>query len=54
MAILLVIAKALCLILLAVFLFFGFAMGLDISAISAPQEELCAGQPITRCFLTII
>ena len=54
MSVVLIIAKALCLIALAAVLFFGFAVALDATAFSAPQHRLCVGQPFTGCFLTII
>ncbi len=54
MSVFLIIAKAICLIALAAVLFFGFAIALDASAFSAPQQRLCVGQPLTGCFLTII
>ena len=54
MSVILIIAKALCLIAVAAVLFFGFAVALDASPFSASQQRLCAGQPITGCFLTII
>ncbi len=54
MTILLMIARALGLILAATLLFLGFAEALDAKMIGVSQQGLCAGQPITGCFLTII
>ncbi len=48
------IAKAIGLVLLAMLLFLGIAEALDARIIGASQQGLCAGQPITGCFLTII
>ncbi len=55
MTILLIIGKALGLIVLAALLFLGFAEALDARMVGVPSpQELCAGQPITRCFWAII
>ena len=53
MTLLIMIAKAVGLILLATLLFLGIAEALD-ARIVGSAERVCAGQPITGCFLTII
>ncbi len=54
MQILLFIAKAAGLIVLAGLFFLGIQEALDTRIIGASQQGLCAGTPITGCFLTII
>lgn len=53
MTLLIIIAKAVGLILVAALLFLGIAEALDVRVVGA-AERVCAGQPITGCFLTII
>lgn len=50
----LIFAKAVGLIVLAGLFFFGFQAALGAEVVGVSQQALCAGQPITGCFLTII
>jgi|GEM_PF-4088672 len=54
MTALIMIAKALCLILMATALFLGFDLALQTNAIVSAPQGLCAGKPVASCFLTII